>query len=141
MGWKVWGSTLSLLSYGRCHPTIQRAVWVLPPKCRPAKAGSWPLPSIYCSVGQYLLPTSPLTCIIKGGTVWSSSILHLGWWPNQRKVLGLIQPKNLCEVKPLCLNSMQHECHKTHETLVKQDIKYCISCCISSTVDAFKEMD
>jgi len=54
------------------------------------------------------------------------------------KVLGLIQPKNFCEVKPLCLDSMQHECHKTPETLVKQDIKYCNSCCISATVDAFK---
>jgi len=57
------------------------------------------------------------------------------------KVICWIQPKNFCEVKLLCLISMQHECHKTSETLVKQAIKYCTSCCISSTVDAFKEVE
>jgi ABC-type dipeptide/oligopeptide/nickel transport system ATPase component len=57
------------------------------------------------------------------------------------KVLSLIQPKNFCEVNPLCQYSMQHECHKTPETLVKQAIKYCTSCCIPSTEDAFKKVE
>jgi len=57
------------------------------------------------------------------------------------KELGWIQTKNFFEVKLLCLISMQHECHKTPATLVKQAIKYCTSCCISSIVDVFKEVE